>query len=82
MPTAYPSKKTEKVAVFVMKGDVLVERGEFWPNGAGLSIAIEDGEMRDQVEGAIRFLVADAAAISANLECGWEVALRGEKTDA
>jgi hypothetical protein len=75
MPTAYSSKKTEKVAVFVMKGDVLVERGEFWANGAGLSIAIEDADLRAQVEGAVRFLHADAAAISANLECGWEVQL-------
>ena len=75
MPTATPSKKTEKVAVFVMKGDVLVERGEFWPNGAGLSIAIEDESLWSQVNGAVHFLMADAAAISANLECGWEVAL-------
>lgn len=77
MPTANrkTSKATEKVAVLVMKGDVLVERGEFWPNGAGLSIAIDDADLRAQVEGAVRFLMADAAAISANLECGWEVAL-------
>jgi hypothetical protein len=75
MPTAYSPKKKAivKVAVFVMKGDVLVERGEFWPNGAGLSIGIEDEGLRAEVESGVRFLLDEPAAFAANLECGWEV---------
>lgn len=79
MPTAYTPKRTEKVDVFVMKGDVLVERGEFWPNGAGLSIGIEDECLWNQVNAGVQFLYAEPSAISATLECGWEVALLSPK---
>jgi len=70
--TLTPSKKYT-VLVMVPNTATLVERGEFWTGGAGLSIAIEDEDLRAQIESGVRFLLDEPAAVSVNLECGWEV---------
>jgi hypothetical protein len=69
------TKRGTRLTVLVLKGDNLVERGEFWTNGAGLSIAIEDEALWAQVNAAVIFLYDVPGAISAELECGWTVAL-------
>jgi hypothetical protein len=66
---------SKKYVVIVTKGNNLVERGEFFSGGAGLSIAIEDEDLRAQVESGVRFLIDEPAAVSCELLCGWEVGI-------
>jgi hypothetical protein len=47
--------------------------GEYWP-GVGVSLAMEDGPERNEVEAGVRFLHDETMAVSANLNCGLSVA--------
>jgi hypothetical protein len=67
-----------KIPVTVWNGDWVI-KGDYWPNGAGLSIAIDEGEMRVHVEGAVDILYFERASGVNSVELewgrGWHVAL-------